>query len=470
MPTMNNDGNGSNIYQEIKRLRKEGKLNEALILAKAHLDSHPDDFWIQNELGWCFYYSIKGSQDHNRCINWLREYYKLNLMHKPDILHSRILAISLKLCETWADFGKFVKWWNLDYLRHEDYQQQSFNDKTYISLAEKTHSALCKNAKKFHLNDSDIEWLIPFSTKLLSQSSDQWVPYHHALLLKLAGHPNDEIRQHLFQLVRIKSSEFWAWQHLGDAMDDIDDKLACYCRGYLCKADDKYTSGFHVEFVKLLVLVKNVKAASVILEKLLARKNDLMKDKQKELDNLAASGWYEDNVQFNISAFCNQHQQIADSLLYNELPAALAVVDHINTIKELAWIVWPPDNDARLLFHRWGNRAKELQAGDVLNIKFEKKDVSGQYHILLWNKTERKEIEGFFQIIKGVIIKREKQPFGFLKAKEHKVFVSPNLIESSKLVDGRLCSAWALYSYDKKRGRYGWKAVKIEYTIAAMEN
>jgi hypothetical protein len=46
-------------FKEVKELRKSGKLDEALTLAKLTLQEAPDDIWAKRGLAWVHYDYIK---------------------------------------------------------------------------------------------------------------------------------------------------------------------------------------------------------------------------------------------------------------------------------------------------------------------------------------------------------------------------------------------------------------------------
>ena len=47
--------------------------------------------------------------------------------------------------------------------------------------------------------------------------------------------------------------------------------------------------------------------------------------------------------------------------------------------------------------------------------------------------------------------------FGFID----NVFISPDLITNEKLIENKLIKGIAINSFDKKKNKYGWRALKI---------
>ena len=62
--------------KEIKELRQSGKLEEALIMAKAELEAQPDNIWAKRNISWVFYEYLKlnlASEDLDAFISNLLE-------------------------------------------------------------------------------------------------------------------------------------------------------------------------------------------------------------------------------------------------------------------------------------------------------------------------------------------------------------------------------------------------------------
>ena len=69
--------------KEITALRKEGKLEEALAMAKAELDADPTTIWPKRNISWVFYEYLKqhNTPDHfdpfMSCVDEIRNLHTL---------------------------------------------------------------------------------------------------------------------------------------------------------------------------------------------------------------------------------------------------------------------------------------------------------------------------------------------------------------------------------------------------------
>ena len=58
-------------------------------------------------------------------------YAKLDLIDKPDLLHSMILMQVLKIDKEWERFLGFAKWWGVDNFRQDHLWKKVGNDYRY---------------------------------------------------------------------------------------------------------------------------------------------------------------------------------------------------------------------------------------------------------------------------------------------------------------------------------------------------
>jgi hypothetical protein len=68
--------------KEIKELRQAGKIEEALNMAKAELESDPENIWAKRNISWVFYEYLKQNnlvEHFDTFIFWLNEIKKLQL-------------------------------------------------------------------------------------------------------------------------------------------------------------------------------------------------------------------------------------------------------------------------------------------------------------------------------------------------------------------------------------------------------
>ena len=127
--------------QQVKELRKSGKLEEALKLGQSLLKDHPDDRYLKSEVGWVLHDRIKDdfkrsesqpgriepSQLSDRVRLNLREYARLDLP-RPDLLFSRITIQAFRLPDAHEFLTRFLMWAGLEAFQHEDFRSWTSDD------------------------------------------------------------------------------------------------------------------------------------------------------------------------------------------------------------------------------------------------------------------------------------------------------------------------------------------------------
>ncbi|MEG3893627.1 hypothetical protein QT973_24850 [Microcoleus sp. Z1_A1] len=236
----------SNLTEEIKNLRKAGRIDEAYSRGHELLKQHPNDKFLASSLGWVLYDKVKKlidtanqsqSIDSETSVSQLREilaeYYKLKLT-RPDLLFSRLLSQIVRLKKEIKFLPKFVKWAGIDSFGSEDFQVSTANDgKVYESLVEKTAREVGKIACELTVQDyPDVQELQNFAVKLIDVALDrakvqkpEWLNYRKALLLNRLGRA-PEAQKLLVSFVKQKRSDYWAWHALAKVVETSDSQLA----------------------------------------------------------------------------------------------------------------------------------------------------------------------------------------------------------------------------------------------------
>jgi hypothetical protein len=111
----------SNLTEEIKNLRKAGRIDEAYSRGYELLKQHPNDKFLASSVGWVLYDKVKKlvdtanqsqSIDAESSVSQLKEilgeYYKLKLT-RPDLLFSLLLSQILRFPKQIKFLPKFVK-------------------------------------------------------------------------------------------------------------------------------------------------------------------------------------------------------------------------------------------------------------------------------------------------------------------------------------------------------------------------
>jgi hypothetical protein len=370
---------------KVIQLSKDGKhpaaLNAALRL-RAEQGVHPE---IEKTYGWELFHAISGEMysDHeaNKIIiqNHLHEYGKLKA-EKPSVLHSRMLDLAARAAskDLFSTFSGFLIWWDLDNLRAEDYNQNKApNGDVYDSPVEHVIKALGHIAK-LEMSDEHVAIASRFINDNYERYPEQkWFPYYLSLYLNRIGE-HERALELLIPIAREKSSEFWAWQHLGDCFENDDEKhLACLCRAVLCPVkEDVFLSNVRVSLADAMLTRAQVGHAKHQLEivKELREKNDwAIKGRLEELLNDSRIIETESETSIDL---LKQYAQKADSILMQDLPRFDAVVGSPpfklgkkqNTYSSVDYL---DENDAlksTLVSHKKFELIRDMGIGDPLQI------------------------------------------------------------------------------------------------------
>jgi hypothetical protein len=218
-------------------LRKAGRLDEALALARDRFASTPEDLYLQGAYGWVLYDLVKleaqafEAEDTTpshlaaRFDELLREYFRLGRIERPGMLHSFLLKQVLKGSRVWPRFLRFARWWNPVCLRDEDKQPfRSDKGKMLPSLELQLAYAIGRTAIA-HSGVGDNE-LIGWAESMVDAGlkaypNDKWLPYYKSKLLIKKGR-NSEAREFLRRVVQRQLRAGWAWSLFGRTFETED--------------------------------------------------------------------------------------------------------------------------------------------------------------------------------------------------------------------------------------------------------
>ncbi len=249
---------------DARGLSKQGKHEEA---ARIYADLHtngklePDD---RKSWGWELYRVIKADlqdkQDDElsppvvqRVKRQLNIYLKLSA-DGPDLLHTLMLQQALRLAKGGhLKLLPFLRLWNPEQFSDEDFESQIGKDgKTYPSLVERTIQAAASEAADSDRSD-DRSFILPHVQTAMQRFPENiWLKLNYAKLLRGMGRI-DEARAQAIEFAREKASEFWAWDLVGDLVqDDPELRLSCYAKALSCSQDDDFVGKVRLKLATLL--------------------------------------------------------------------------------------------------------------------------------------------------------------------------------------------------------------------------
>lgn len=504
--------------KEIKELRQTGKLEEALILAKAELQVEPDNIWPKRNISWVYYDYLKlnsSPEQYEDFLVWLSEIQMLNLpsdekmlfeqlawqigkmafglkksfpndpykgirlfesintfhFPKPSAAYSFLFRGLHKLLKDTNEYIKFADWWNFENFMSEDFQKEQMpNGRDVMAIAEQAYISYAKHLLPHYLTEGgihsgelsfDIEKAKGFLPKLkalgIAYPDYQYPGYFQAKLLVALG-DTDKLLDTLLPFAKKKQNDFWVWEILAEAFSNDPEKVfACYCKALTCKSPEEMIINLRQKMARELKQKGNFSEAKTEIELLIyARTKNGFKipDEVKKWQN---EDWFKKTVsQKDNLAFYKQYIHIAEEILFNDIAEELVFVEFVNRDKKvLNFII----SEVKYGFFKYNHLNINPQVGDILKVRFQGGSVGNIYKVCSAVKVSNPSFkENFQKNVNGVIRLDEGKNFGFVKD----YYIHPDLVSKHRLKNGDEINALIIKSFNKSKSTWGWKVLSIK--------
>lgn len=500
---------------EIKALRQDGKLEAALSMAQEELNANPENIWGKRNISWVYYeylkkfvqeynyeafienlirikdlnlpeeevmifdtsayqigsmlFKVQGSEpiDYSK-INQIFDVIKYFHFTKPSESYSFLIKAFQKGSQNWSRFIEFVNWWGLEHFGAKDFQTEEYNDRQMAALADKVYGSYCKKLIDGEPQDAfgtvkkvDVEKINAFLPKLETviekHPEFQYLPYYKAQMLLHLGNEEDVLTAFL-PFAKQKRNDFWVWGLMAEIFKDHRDiEFACYCKALSLKTPNDFLVKTRQAFAKLLIERNLYREAKTEIKNIISVRESKGWRIPNEIIQFTESDWYKSSEALpNNRRLYDDNISKAEELLYRDLPEHIVVVEFINHDKKILNFI---ENKNFHGFFNYDNFIEKANIGDVLKVRLETIGNEGFYRALTIVKIEdssKKNVPSLKEV-SGIIRIPEGKSFGFLED----IFLPPNLIEASKLVDGQSVSTKAILSYNKSKNEWGWKAFQI---------
>lgn len=462
------------ISQQITALRKDDKLDEAEKLASSEFEENADNKFFQSAYGWVIYFRLKNiiedlqANKINRgksislLNNYINLYAKLDLIDRPDLLHSMILMQVLKIDNDWDRFLGFAKWWGVDNFREEDFKSiEVKNGKKLTSLYLRFYYRLGRTliSQYSNVNHEVKEWAESQLESILSQNNnDQWLRLYSCKLMLLRGDSEGALKL-VKQILKKKSQEFWAWSLLGDIICVTDSKQAILCFQHAVNLSKIPTAVVNVreKLAKLLTLESRYPEATVQIMKALELRKKLGSNKiSNDLSQMMNTNWYKEHLNANLPKEIDVSNQVTDIIyVEDDLVLKTGVIDNQNKAKNLAHVSFGLDDGVVMKYHQF-SKIKNVRIGCVINVFFEE----GSRLPIRWKETREYLIDGLLNEFTGILEQVSEKDFGFIRiASKESVFVPPQLMHQMIDKVKTNVTVRAILTIDKSKGKEGWKAL-----------
>ena len=348
-----------------KEKSKQGNHLEALTLFKQAIQQFPNDIDLNTQFAWELQKEGKVIFDTEKvevqkARQLLADYIKLK-NERPSQLHSLFLRFADKITDR-EEFNliSFLKLWNLNNLREEDFEPFTKEGKTYPSIAEKIiqHGAKLILDKKLN---QDVEYFLPFLDKGIERCIDNiWLTYYKAKLLHLINR-NEEAIEFLIPVVKEKISDYWTWSLLAELVIESDKEKAvsCYCKSLLCKGEDKFIANVRTRFAELLIQKELWSEAKFEITSAISAKETEGAKVSDRLRDYQQKEWFKNAAEKRSNNdFYSSHKQFAEEFIFHSLPWLESCLGETFTIPD------KPDKPRRKLFIKLPKEVIEIVVSD----------------------------------------------------------------------------------------------------------
>lgn len=506
------------VSNQIKELRHAGKLEEALILAKAELALEPDNIWAKRNISWVYYDYLKlnSSFEHvDSFIIWIKELKNLGLPADEKMLFEQIgwqigkLAFSLikspqpdpykgvilfeeikafhfpkpteaysflfkalhKLIKETSYYIQFAEWWDFKNFLTADFQKEKLpNGRELMAIAEQGYITYAKNLLPIYLTEGgilsgeisfDVEKVRNFLPRLSDLGNRypdfQYPRYFHGKLLLALGEI-DQFLEVMLPFAKKKQNDFWVWEILAEAFSNYPEKVfACYCKALTCKSPEEMLVSLRQKMVRELKQRGFFSEAKTEIELLTNTRTKNGYKIPDEVKNWQNEDWYKNSIakKDNLS-FYKQYVQIAEEILFNDIAEELVFVEFVNRNKKvLNFIV----SEKKYGFFKYNHLNLYPQVGEVLKVRFQGGSVGSIYKVCSALKVDNYDFkENFEKIVSGVVRINEGNNFGFIKD----YYIHPDFVSKHQLKNGDKITATIIKSFNKSKSTWGWRVLTIK--------
>lgn len=500
-------------FNEIKDLRKSGKLEEALIASNQALEVDPVNIWNKRAAVWVYYDYLKQNVDpaqYDQFIHYLLRIEALQLpadesmaydqvswkvgsmvfalakeekpdygkfrtlfstvskfhITKPSEAYSFLFKAFHKVYKDLETYLEFAEWWGFENFRQEDYEKEEFNGKRTISVAERAYIAYSKQLLAGKAQDpfglhrvpdqEKIKAFMPFLDRVIEEHPEYQYPlYYKVKLMMLDGNANDVLSTFI-PFAKRKQNDFWVWDLMADLFpEEKDMQFASYCKALSLNAPQEYVGKIRIKLTQLLVSEGSFQEAKTEIEAFTAAYAIQKWKIPAQITTWKNEPWYaEANARSNNNKLYEKYADKAEEILYLDVPEEIVLVEFVNKNKRMIHFV---HDESRYGYFNYSGLLQQPQIGDLLKVRLRGNEQTGFQKLLTVRQanpnTGIPAIKKFSGNVKVVL----PMNFGFVDD----VFLQPDMVRSEDLSEGQTVSGTAVLSYNKKKETWGWKAIVI---------
>lgn len=494
-------------FTEVKNLRKAGSLDEAFAMAKADLNAEPENIWNKRSMSWVYFDQLKAAAleedfqkfegiltaiatlelpaeevmfweqlcwqvgkmafavqkvDHVDHAHLDRLFHQIVGMPfpKPTAPYSFLLKAFQKSNKTWSQYQAFVEWWGFENLMPEDYLSEVMPDgKNSMAMAEQVVIAYARKLTEPPVKREKIESFMPVLDQLIHDHPEyQYPPFFKGKLLLAIGD-----KEHVFSaflpFARKKQTEFWMWDMLAETFPNTDVRYtACLCRALQCRTEPHFVGKVRAKLATWLLANQYPKEAKTEIEAIVSVYQGEGWKLSPEIQTRIKEDWYQQTTALpDNRALYQQFQDLAEEILFGDVPEEVIVVDFVNKEKDVLYFVGNQGKHGGL---KYGKRLRNVRIGDLILARFSDESRDSMYRAYTLQPAAKETTSDLKRTFEGTVSIRSGQPFGFVD----QVFVDPDMVQKNNLLDGQTLKGTCVLSWNKKREAMTWKAIGLSNT------
>lgn len=496
-------------FKEIKELRTQGKLKEALELALHNYSSDSNNIWNLRALSWVYYDYLKLNAEpfnkdgfleyltriaelelpaeenmffesmvwpvssvlrllaNEQPINYNYIFQLYNLIKdfhftKPSKTYSVLLGALHKALKDSRDYLTIIDWWGLENLLPEDFHETSFNNRNIMALAEQVYIAYAKallaqeNPNTATMTRDSylqkVEEFMPMLDKVIADKPSYVYPSFFKAKLLLAQGSSD-VMQTFIPFAKQKKNDFWVWQLMAEIhKQDPDIVFSCYCKALSLRTPDDFLVRIRQLFAELLIQKQLFAEAKTEIDAIVKVKNQSGAKLPNQIVTWQSTSWYKKTqaLKNNVPLY-QQHLDKATNLLFQQEPEELIVVEFVNTEKRIVNFI---KDKTKSGFFKYDATLRNPKIGEQYQVRLQHVKDS-MYKLLTARKDNTSESNALKKVTGNIRI--SPAGFGFVED----VFIDKTLIVQDKIADGTRIQVRSVLSFNKKKEEWGWRAMEI---------
>lgn len=500
-------------FNDVKNLRKEGKIQEALALALQNIEQDANNIWNKRALGWVYYdFSKKYAQENNvdLFLETIQKIKDLQLPKEEKMIFDNLIwsyntlfrhiytqkninySVAKKMKESLSglhfscpsenfsmlinalhktfkdedNYASLAENSFFRYLRSEDFLPTEYNGRKIMPLAEQIYTNYCKALVKgevlylvesssflhreYKPNKEKISAFLSTLDKIIEDYPDYtFLPYFKAKMEIILG--GEKALQTFIPFAKKKRNDYWVWQLMSEIVkneNETEKEFACLCKALTLKTPENFLGKIRILLAEKLIAKQLFNEAKTEIDFVIDEK---IKNQQKipsQIMQWQQQEWYK-NAQRLSSNFkiYNQHKNLAESILYEDIEEEVIVVQNMNLDKKMISFI---KNKQKYGFFKYEGFLKNPKVGDILKVRLEDKE--NAYFKLISARSENNLSSDCVKFFEGVI-KIAPQGFGFVED----IFIPTDQIQKNNIQNLQKIDGKAILTFEKKKNKWGWK-------------